>query len=242
MNKNVRPETLIWDLARAYMSAKERVIESGYAHEIDWQDTLSFDFVTESYFLREAAWVVLSSGMRESVIRKKFPAISVAFLEWRSAGQIVNHQDECREAALASFNNQKKIDAIIKVAAQLVETGFECVKRRVWEEGIGYITQFPYMGPATSYHFAKNLGLPTAKPDRHLNRIAKAASYNTPQAMCVDIAEFIGDKVAVVDLVMWRYATLEKDYLNLFRPIRTRGTSPEDWGFCWLDNDEQIFV
>jgi hypothetical protein len=38
--------------------------------------------------------------------------------------------------------------------------------------------------------------------------------------MCADIADAIGEKLSVVDLVMWRYATLQKNYLELF-PIRS---------------------
>jgi len=238
LNDDGRPETLLWDLACAYMTAKERVIESGYAHEIDWQENLSLCCLTEREFLREAAWVILSSGMRETVIRRMFPEVSRAFCEWESARQIVNSKGDCRKAALDRFNNPKKIDSIIKIAAHVVERGFDSVRQYVWDEGIDYITQFPYMGPATSYHFAKNIGLPVAKPDRHLSRIAEVVGYSTPQSMCQDIAEFIGDKISVVDVVMWRYATLDKDYLQFFSDPSLAGTASTDCGFCWLEYRE----
>jgi hypothetical protein len=220
------------------MTAKERVIESGYAYEIDWQENISLSRLTECAFLREAAWVILSSGMRETVIRRMFPEVSRAFCEWVSAVQIVDRKDDCRNAALDRFNNPKKIDSIIEIAVHVVERGFDRVWQRVWDEGIDYITQFPYMGPATSYHFAKNIGLPVAKPDRHLNRIAAAIGYSTPQSMCQDIAEFIGDKISVVDVVMWRYATLDKDYLQLFSDIGLVDLASTDCGFCRLEYRE----
>jgi len=231
---NERPETLLWNLACAYMTAKERVIESGYSHEIDWQDNLEFGSLTEPQFLREAAWVILSCGMREVIIRRMFADVSLAFCEWESAQQIVSQKDICRTSALLHFNSPRKIDSIIKIATHVVDRGFENVRRRVWDDGVDYIAQFPFMGPATSYHFAKNIGLSVAKPDRHLSRIASTVGYSTPHAMCQDIAQFIGDKISVVDIVMWRYATLDKNYLELFSDAGLRNASSGDCGFCRL--------
>ncbi len=112
------------------------------------------------------------------------------------------------------------------------------MRHSVWDDGVDYIAQFPFMGPATSYHFAKNIGLPVAKPDRHLNRIASTVGYSNPHAMCQDIAQFIGDKISVVDLVMWRYATLDKNYLELFSDAGLRNALTADCNVCWLVSDE----
>jgi hypothetical protein len=46
------------------------------------------------------------------------------------------------------------------------------------------------------------------KPDRHLSRICSLWGYATPLQMCETIAAVVGDKVSVIDTVMWRYATL----------------------------------
>lgn len=204
------------ELGSAYMTAKKRILEAGYAFEIDWQDGLVFDRITESDFLREAAWVVLSSGMSEFIIRRKFPQISAAFLDWKSAGQIAESGSECSEAALRHFKHSKKIESILNIAVHVHEKGFEVVCECIKQDGISYLSQFPYMGPATSLHLAKNIGLQVAKPDRHLNRISERVGYCTPEEMCIDIARIVGDKIPVVDLVLWRYATLEKNYLQLF--------------------------
>lgn len=217
MKKRGTVDLTLSELASAYMWAKRHVIDSGYACEIDWQDAVAFDSITERDFLREAAWVVLSCGMRESVIRSKFPAISLAFLEWESAEQIMTHRRGCYEAARRYFNHHKKIEAILHIAEHVSESKFPVVQNFIRCHGVDYLMQLPYMGPATSRHFAKNIGLSMAKPDRHLIRIATKAGYRSPQSMCSDIAGLVGDKVAVVDLVLWRYATLHKNYLDLFR-------------------------
>lgn len=205
-------------LASAYMTAKETVIESGFADEIDWQHDLLLDDVTEGSFLREAAWVILSAGMRESVIRNKFDLVSSAFRNWASAEQIVVHKRECRRKAMAVFANERKIDSIIKVAKEVAEKGFAEIRSLLEVDGTRYIERLPFMGPATSFHLAKNLGLAVVKPDRHLVRVAKKAGYPSPDALCREIAKVVGDKIAVVDLVIWRYATIDRNYLQIFCP------------------------
>lgn len=203
-------------LLRAYLTAKASVIEAGFADEIDWQDDVSFAEIQESDFLREGAWVILSSGMRESVVRRRFPHISEAFLNWASAATIVQQRESCRHRALAIFNHSGKIDAIIDLADQVERAGFDVVRQRVEAEGVRYLRTFPYMGPATSHHLAKNLGLDVVKPDRHLTRISCTLGFESPSGLCNAICRGTGEKRAVVDLVIWRFATLDPGYLEHF--------------------------
>ncbi|MGO9022294.1 MAG: hypothetical protein ACLQVJ_28485 [Syntrophobacteraceae bacterium] len=196
------------NLLLLYLRAKKAVLDAGYGDEVEWQASISFEEVDENHFLREAAWVVLSSGMRETVVRKKFPEISHAFFEWESARKISARADQCRQNALACFGHLGKINAIIFISAHVERHGFGSVQRAIEAEGIPYIMQFPFMGPATSFHFAKNIGLSVVKPDRHLVRIAKRLGYKSPEALCSEISNLTGDRVSVVDIVLWRYATL----------------------------------
>ena len=209
-------ETFQVRLASAYLTAKEKVIELGFAPEIDWQYNLSFGDLTESLFLREAAWVILSSGMRESVVSAKFPIVSRAFYGWGSARTIVRRKAACRQKALCAVGHEGKIESIIYVAEEIDRKGFPEVKELLARYGVEYILKFPYMGPATSLHLAKNIGLSVVKPDRHLLRVTKITGYETPEAMCNAIAGVIGDKISVIDLVIWRYATLHRNYLSHF--------------------------
>lgn len=203
-------------MADIYRKVKKNVIEKGFVEEIDWQNDVSFSQITESDFLREAGWVILSSGMRETIIRRKFLGISTAFFEWESAEKIVQNKERCLNAAMQHFGHFKKISAIIQIAKHVFGNGFDIVCKAIQAQGIQYIMKLPYMGPATSYHFAKNIGLHVAKPDRHLRRIAEVLGYYSPQLMCADIATMTGDKIPVIDLVFWRFATLDRNYLSYF--------------------------
>lgn len=217
MHDRIPTETL----ASAYTRAKLKVMASGFGSEIVWQKSIRIEDLTETSFLREYAWVILSSGFRESVIRRKFLSISEAFFDWSSAEQIVLHSDNCVRSAFLQFRNKQKIEAIAKSAQIIYEKGFEALREEIECDPIPALRQFPYIGPTTSFHMAKNIGLAVVKPDRHLLRIAALSGYEQPADLCNVIAEFIGDPVPVVDIVLWRFATLQQDYLATFlRPER----------------------
>lgn len=212
MNRMIATGTL----ASAYVNAKLKVLASGYAPEILWQKALRIQELTEVDLLRESAWVILSSGMRESVVRKKFPDIGQAFFDWTSAQEIVWHRDQCIRTALPFFRHKRKIEAIAQSAQIICSKGFEVLRDEIAHDPIGTLQQFPYIGPATSFHMAKNIGLPFAKPDRHLCRLAALSGYQRPSDLCSAIAEYIGDPISVVDIVLWRFAILRPDYLTVF--------------------------
>ena len=203
-------------LVTLYLSAKEYVAYSGYDVEIEWQASVELGNVTETVFLQEAAWVVLSAGFRESVVRRCFRSLSRAFLDWESAEAIVTNRGDCEREALAVFGNRRKIDAITEIARRVAEEGIEHVKAEIQRKGVAYLQEFPFVGPVTSFHLAKNLGIDVVKPDRHLVRMATLSGHESPFAMCSRVASAVGDSVAVVDLVLWRYATLNGAYETEF--------------------------
>ena len=204
-------------LVRSYLNIKRRLVDNGWGDEIDWQDDLDFQSVTESDFLRETAWVVLSAGMAERVIQVKFPVITEAFCGWSSADAIVQDRRAIRRKALRAFNHEAKIASIIEIACAVSATGFPRVKECIEREREQFLAKLPYIGPVTALHLAKNLGLDVAKPDRHLVRIAEAAGYDSAATLWSRIADIVGDRVSVVDLVLWRFATQERRYRDYFR-------------------------
>ncbi len=220
MVKETEIGTQRWYLATAYFVAKETVISEGYEKEIAWQKEVSLDNLTESQFLKESAWVILSCGINEIVIRKVFPKISDVFFKWESSDTIYRNQSDCLESALNIFNNPKKIKAIIEVAKEIRDVGFDRSLKSIETEGPSYLIKFPFIGPTTSYHLAKNIGFNVAKPDRHLVRVANAAGYANPHDLCSDLSKIVGDDINIIDLVIWRYATINKNYLELFSDVR----------------------
>jgi len=212
-------------LLDVYLTAKEAVVARGFAWEIDWQAERRLDRIGESDFLRESAWTVLSAGFREAVIRRLFGPLCEAFLGMQSAAAIQANRARCRRDALKVFNNHRKVTAILDIASIVDDMGFERVRRQIELDGVRFLQTLPYIGPITAFHLAKNLGLPVVKPDRHLQRIAAAAGFSSPLEMCQLISDHLGEPVQVVDVVLWRYATLFSDYVRVFDGSRGRSCS-----------------
>lgn len=206
---------MVNNLALKYSFIKNFLIKNGYQEEIEWQESVCFDQVDESVFLREIAWVILSSGMKESVIRNIFENVSECFFNWISARLITQNKEECFQKAVKHFNNKNKVSAIIFAAEKINEIGFCQLKSALIEEPFKKLQEFPYIGPITVYHLVKNIGLPYAKPDRHLKRIAKNEGYTDVQKFCGDVSKFTGDSKPVVDIVFWRFATITNEYLDI---------------------------
>jgi len=209
-------------LASLYLKIKRRVISEGFGDDIDWQAGCALDSLTESTFLREAAWVVLSAGISEAVVRRCFKGITTAFMEWESAALISENRDLCFRAAMEVFAHAGKISAIAEIADYVHARGLEAVKRDLEENGPDALRELSWMGPITACHLAKNVGLDVAKPDRHLVRIAQAVGASSPHALCKSISDVVGDRIGVVDLVLWRFAATERRYLSHFSVPRRR--------------------
>jgi hypothetical protein len=201
-------------LLRYYYNAKQAVYSGGYFFEIYWQEKQDIELIDTKSFFSEYSWVVLSSGMRETVIRKKFNELTFIFNNWVSPQFISDNKYSIRKKALKAFNHPSKINALFFMAKYLCSVSIANEIGCILSEGVKYLEKFPYLGPATSLHFAKNLGLNVSKPDRHLVRISEKFGFDCPATFCKKISKYTGEKESVVDIVLWRYATLDKNYLS----------------------------
>jgi hypothetical protein len=194
------------DLARDYVTAKRGVVDHGYTDEIAWQTGVAVAQVTRQSFLREAAWVVLSAGMRESVVRGVFPAMQSAFRQF-NAKRLCEELEAARAEALAIFAHERKIQAVLDIASTVDRLTAAQLAERLADPQ-PFLESLPYVGPITWKHLAKNLGVQVAKPDRHLVRLAEACGRPSVESMCTEIAAWLGEPVNVVDVVLWRWAVL----------------------------------
>ena len=191
-----------------FLSARKAVLRAGFEWEIAWQENRSIEEFTESDFLQEAAWVILSSGMKELVIAGLYPQIKNCFGGLRSARIVVANSDRYISAGLKVFAHRPKLSAIVGVANWVEEVGLEAIRSGIRTQGAAALAHLPYLGPATSVHLAKNLGAMVAKPDRHLVRLAESIAIGSPEDICARIAGHLGESIAVVDVVLWRACVL----------------------------------
>lgn len=142
-----------------YNFAKQICIDNGYGHEIQYVENRHFGDIGTEEFFREYAFVVLSSGISnkaaESMYKKLF--------------------NDYKISAVKHPGKRKALERADREYLHWFELLQKCKDDN---ERIRFIQTLPYMGPATSYHLARNLGIDCAKPDRHLVKIAEHFGYN----------------------------------------------------------------
>jgi hypothetical protein len=183
-------------LQSVYERVKNKVIDAGYAHEIAWVQSIPED-INKELFFREYVWVVCNSGMKEQVARKIFDR----FIEDYDFDQI---------------RHPHKHKSVKKVFHRL---NFYYDQYRRSKNKLKFLKSLPHIGDITKYHLARNLGLNYAKPDRHLKRIAALFDFKNVQKFCEKVSEFTKDEVKTIDLIFWRFANLNTDYIEQLKNL-----------------------
>lgn len=173
-----------------YLKLKDKLIEFGYADEIDWQTNLQ-PCDDAIIFRNEAIWVILNSGMREQIARVIHKRIWAAVGDGKDISNVFGHKGKVA-AIKTILSSYGRMFSEYQQATDRVE----------------YLQTIPFIGGITKYHLAKNLGHDVVKPDRHLVRIAKEHGIADCNILCENISKGTGDKVSVVDIVLWRSANL----------------------------------
>src|ERR1700683_3136557 len=109
---------------------------------------------------------------------------------------------------MAVFGNARKITAILQACVYVYEQGFSSLSSRIQANPILELRELPLIGPVTSYHLAKNLGIDVVKRDRHLVRLSSYLGFDSPEEMCGAFGHQVGEPVSLVDIVLWRYCTI----------------------------------
>ena len=185
-------------LLELYNYIKDFVIKKGYKQEIEWCSNIpEIEKIDKWYFFREYVWVVINSGMKNSVAKEIFNRF------WNNG-----------HFNFDAIGHPHKKESIKKVYNRLDRYFYHLIKSK---NRLKYLESLPHIGMITKYHLARNLGLNYAKPDRHLVRITSLLKFNNVQKFCGKISNLSGDKIGLVDLVFWRFATLNDNYINLIQ-------------------------
>jgi hypothetical protein len=177
------------DAAR-YLGLRASIIALGYGEDIEWAEGLKPPADARA-FATEIIFVICNSGMKATVAVGIYRRVMGEIVYGRPAGNVFGHKGKCAA-----------IDDIWRRKGELFRAYNDA------EDKLAFLGALPWIGRITKFHVAKNFGLPYAKPDRHLARIAAASRQDEgdAQAMCERLSEETGDSVAVVDSVIWRAA------------------------------------
>ena len=158
---------------------------AGYGPMIEWSEHIQ-PVSTAEEFAGEAIYVICNSGMKNSVAAP----IAVRCLAALAAGASVR----------TVFGHPGKSAAIDTIWQQRA-TLFERFSRE--NDKVDILSELPWIGPVTRHHLAKNLGADTAKPDVHLERLARR-DKTTTQTLCRRLARQTGYRIATIDSILWR--------------------------------------
>lgn len=170
---------------RRFRRVEMALRQAGYAPIIDWSENILPPADAEA-FAREAAFTVCNSGFRNSIAVPIFERCMAAIKGGRSAATEFGHEGKCR-AIDQIWTERKSL-----FAAYLAE-----------EDKISFLRTLPWIGRITSYHLEKNLGGDYAKPDVHMERLARR-DKTTTHKLCRRLARETGYRVATIDTVLWR--------------------------------------
>ncbi len=174
---------------KEYLDLKEAVIKNGYEHDITWSENLKPCDNSADFFLHYL-FVVCNSGMKAQIARVIYQNILQAIVDGKDISKV--------------FNHKLKVKAI-KIVLKHQGMFFDLYQNA--RDKLDFLETMPHIGPITKYHLAKDLGVETIKPDRHLVRIAKM--YDTdPFKLCEKLKKESGHKLLTVDVVLWRSANL----------------------------------
>lgn len=182
-----------------YCEVRARLAALGYVEDWEWAQNVKPPETAEALAC-EYTWVVLNSGMKNSVARKIMDRVWPALVE---GIPLYGVGPACGVAKV--FGHRAKAEAIERGwrdrACWLVS--YREAARHDAPAVLEWCESLPWIGPITKCHLAKNLGVDCAKPDRWLVRLA-AVDGETVDGLCRRLAEASGDRIATVDVVLWR--------------------------------------
>ncbi len=178
------------DILSYYQDAKTYILNTEYKQEYEWcLNREPFEKCTSETFFFEYVYVVLNAGMKEQIARKIYERFCKD-LDSNTIGHLGK-----RKAVDTAIGNYK----MWFNSLQLLQTDGARIE---------YLAELPWIGNITKFHLARNIGIDTVKPDRHLVRLADRFGFKTPLEMCLEIQRYTKEKLGVIDVILWRYSNI----------------------------------
>jgi hypothetical protein len=151
----------------------ERALQdAGYAEDVAWSEGLREPRDADE-FAAAAVYVIVNSGMQYGVAQTIFARCWAALHRTGTVRRVFRHPGKAK-AIGQIWRNREQLFAAYRAAADKLE----------------FCQSLPWIGPTTSRHLAKDLGVDVAKPDVHLpgwraattraSRVCAQGSRNKP--------------------------------------------------------------
>lgn len=170
---------------KRFLRIEEVMRQAGYGAIIDWSEAIPKPADAED-FAEKAIFVVCASGFKFSIAKPISERCIVALRAGLSSATEFRHPGK-----------QKAIDRIWAEREEMFAA------YQAEPDKLRYLMTLPWVGPVTRWHLQKNLGGDHAKPDVHMERLARRDKSNTHK-LCRRLARETGYRVPTIDTVLWR--------------------------------------
>lgn len=170
---------------KRFRRIEQALAKAGYVTDNAWAEKLQPPADADQ-FAEAAVYVIVNSGMQYNVAQDIFGRCVEALWARGSARRVFRHAGKVRA-----------IDQIWRERKQLFEA------YRLADDKLEFCQSLPWIGPVTSHHLAKDLGVDVAKPDVHLARLARRDKTSVAR-LCARLAKQSGYRLATIDTILWR--------------------------------------
>nr|MBA3669211.1 hypothetical protein [Sphingomonas sp.] len=161
---------------KRFRRLEQAVREAGFGPSIEWSETIEQPKLATE-FASAAIYVIINGGMANAVAVHIYARCLAALADKGSADRVYGHTGKA--AAIDYIWNNR-------------ETLFQSYEAA--DDKLLFLASLPFIGPVTRLHLAKNLGADIAKPDVHLERLARAEKTTTAK-LCGRLARETGYRV-----------------------------------------------
>ena len=164
---------------------EQSVRQAGFSDNIDWTERLVSPGDAEE-FARAAIYVIANSGMKNSVAAPIYDRCIDALEQAQDVRQVFGHPGKAQA-----------MEAIWRARQELFDGYLSATDK------IEFCQSLPWVGPVTKFHLGRDLGADVAKPDVHLERLARH-DRTSVERMCRRLARKSGYRIGTVDIILWR--------------------------------------
>lgn len=157
---------------------------------------------TDRDLLQEYGWVVACCGMTAKAVLPRWERLSAVLGDWDPVRAATTPLGD----VLAVLNNRRKIQAIMDFAMDLANNPgqMEQLGRRPLKEALAWMSTLPWVGGNNRHQLARNLGWDTIAKSGPVHRFA-AMLQLTAEDLCEEVANETGERLRVVDLLLWQW-------------------------------------
>lgn len=156
----------------------------GYGPTIVWSENIPPARDADE-FADQAVYVICNSGMKVTVAESIYRRCMAALRAGESVSGVFGHPGKA-SAIDYIWHARERLWGVYREATDPLTS----------------LETLPWIGKVTRYHLAKNLGADMAKPDRHLDRLARRDRTTTAK-LCSKLAQETGYRAATIDTILW---------------------------------------